>query len=479
VIRNGPDTAIASPKELLLVRPQSTHTLELSICEFAFFGTALFVFTFANESYSMIAFDLSLHELYRGEFPHAVHSLFQRGNVLVIASHSRYSMLMIESAPSDAESKVIIPNELYIKFRSWTAHDQVKRVIWTEHIGVVLHLWNDRIFCQCQQKLGNSEASYALACDHPELILVQGAEGYAILYRGSVIRLLGRCLFTDGCHAFVVEEDGAFGSIQFRKSLYGHFLILSHSAVDFDEILDVYDKHGISDFAAGALEIMAYPHQTERFISFLDALYRRYSPTVVGQIISNVLYRAPSPQRDFLFASPIKWNVFFREYAPALKNYILLFMGSAFFEELLADVADCADFHNRDFCENFLREASSLGRFLRAFTFATEFHLDYLMVADGIDVFRSTDLKLLITKITEDAERWNVNDEKGTLRFFGTTLAKRGIMGMAFAVFIFLEEYPKIEALLIVNPELKKLIVDYLQSGADQKYAQVLGSILH
>jgi hypothetical protein len=310
VIRKGTDIAIASPKGLLLVHEESTHALELSICEFAFFGTALFVFTFISEAYSMIVFDLSLHELYRGELPHAVHSLFQRGNVLVVASHSRYSILTIGSAPSEAEDRVVIAGQLYVNFRSATVHDQVKQVLWTEHTGVVLHLWNDRISCQSVPKLGNSEAAYVIASEHPELVLIQGADGYTILYRGSVLRLIGHCLFTDGCHAFDLVENGAFGEIQFRTSVFGHFLVLWHAAGSFDEILDVYDRHSLADLAAGSLEILACPQHAERLLAFLDALSRRYPPDLVGQIVGNVLSGEAAPQRDFLLAAPIKWNLF-------------------------------------------------------------------------------------------------------------------------------------------------------------------------
>jgi hypothetical protein len=153
-------------------------------------------------------------------------------------------------------------------------------------------------------------------------------------------------------------------------------------------------------------------------------------------------------------------------------------MAPATFDAFLADIADCDYCKNQELCNNFVREATLLGKFLRAFTFAAEFRLDYLSIVEGVDVFRSTDLPMLVTKIEEDARSWTVNDDKATLRFFGTTLTKRGMMTIALAVFIVLEEYPKIEALMIVHPDLKKLIVDFLRNTESQKYAEGIRSLL-
>jgi hypothetical protein len=470
VIRNSECIAIASPKELLLVCGETVRTLELFVCEFTFLESTLVVFTFAEETYSLLVFDLSLRELYRVPIQHAVHTLFQRDNVIVIASHSQYSILTFDP-PVDAKG---VPGELSFEIQSGTFYSQIKHVLWSRSLGVILHLWNDRIFCPADPSGSQGDVAFAIVSEGPAFILTQNADSYVLRYRGSPMRLIGHCLFTDGCNAFSLEEDGELGEIKVKQSLFGHFMALSHSAKDFDEILAIYEKHNIVDLAAGVVEIMSVPQHAERLREFLDALYKRYPPDVVSKIVSSALYRAPAAQRDFLLAFKVNWKFFFNELVPAMKPYVLLFMCLASFDELLSDPGECEYFTNQESLEAFVREAAGAGKFLRGFVFAREFGLDYVKIVADVDVFRSTDLTAVLAKVEEDARKWTIDDDKGTLRFLGTTLAKGGLITSALAVFIALEEYPKIEALIIVDPDLKRLIREYLQAGDDQKYADGL-----
>jgi hypothetical protein len=475
VVKRDRDWAIASSKGLFLFCNGAVRTTELNVCEFAFYGDSIFVFAFVGELYWLIVFDLTLRELHREELPHAVHSIFQRENVILFSSHSRYSMVTIGSA---ADAIEIIPGSLYASIRTWTVHHQLKAVLWMPTYGIILHLWNDHLHCPDDPRASQAQCAFAIVWDDPEFLLVQGYDGYTVLYLGTLVKLLGLCLFTDGVHAFSLEEQGSLGEIKFAKTLFGHFFALAHPPDDFASILTVYEKFGLVDFAAGALERMACGRYSDRFGAFLDAIYLRYSPAIVCQTVTVLLYRSPDLQRDFVFGMPIKWGYFFHEFSQELKQYVLLFMSPVSFDELVRNAADIRYFGDSKEIESFIREATLLNRFLRGFAFATQFGLDYLTLVRDLEHFQSNNLNELLVKIETDANKWTVDDDRATLRFFGTTLSKGGLMTMAVAVFIVLGELPKIEALMLVSADVRIMIEEFARTSADSQYSERLRPLL-
>jgi len=79
-----------------------------------------------------------------------------------------------------------------------------------------------------------------------------------------------------------------------------------------------------------------------------------------------------------------------------------------------------------------------------------------------------------IEKIENEARFWAIDDDKVSLLCLGTMLADFGFNVIAFAVFLVLEERPKITALMLVDDKLRSEAVAFAEQHANSRYADVV-----
>jgi hypothetical protein len=91
-----------------------------------------------------------------------------------------------------------------------------------------------------------------------------------------------------------------------------------------------------------------------------------------------------------------------------------------------------------------------------------------------IELANSGDWSAILNVVGPDAESWIAGDDNANLRFMGTSFSQAKMPAMALAVFIVLQEIPKLQALLLVDEELRKMAVGFAEAEPGGKYAEVI-----
>jgi hypothetical protein len=180
-----------------------------------------------------------------------------------------------------------------------------------------------------------------------------------------------------------------------------------------------------------------------------------------------------SGNRLLFFQQAIKWWVFFDLLPKEFRIEIMLNMPPSRFDRFLVEESNSAVCRDREFSSEFLETALGQNQFIRAFRFCSEFRIEFVKQPKVIELANSGDWQTTVNVLSADAENWWTVDDNANLRFMGTSFSHAKLQTLALAVFVVLEEIPKLQALLLVDQELKNIAVALTKTEPNAKYTEL------
>jgi hypothetical protein len=459
---------VASPLQLVVLSPSGPSPIvDIQVRQMAVCLDTILVFGIDGENYFVAGFDFTLHELFRIGLSHAVHSLAQCDDVIVISCHSKYSTVRVSATRTDEADQEVVPGRLFLGMREFVAREQLKNAFWEPSSGLLFHFWNDRLSGSI---VVEEKAAFAYAVSKPPLTIIQRSDGYRVMYRGLGYAFNGVCLFSDGLGAQFLPVEYKFGEIRFEKMNFGHFLVYSHTEGDYDELLKCYPAEIHPELLVCSIEVVCTKEDSDGLEMLLEWLYEKpYAAEVLERSIGQLRQR----QRDYFLHFDVEWFRVIESVSGKIRRYLFMYMAPRRLDELLLEKEECARGEKQ-----FIGEATEQGRLIRACYFCSQLGFDYSEFLRGNEVLAKLQPAEAVAKIKLEAKWWTLGDDNASLRCLGTMLQKSRLNVLAFCVFLVLRERPKMQALMLVDRELKAKVAEFAEAEEAADYADIIREVL-
>jgi hypothetical protein len=459
---------IASPFQLVIVSPSGPSPIvEIQVRQMAVWLDTVLVFGIDGGNYFLAGFDFTLNELFRVALSHAVHALAQCGEVIVISCHSKYSTVILAASRTDDADREVVPGHLFLCMREFVAREQLKNAFWDPSSGLLFHLWNDRL---SGSRFVEDNIAFAFAVSKPALTIIQRSDGYRVVYRGMCYAFNGVCLFSDGLTALSPPAEYKFGEIRFEKLSFGHVLVYSHMQGDYDELLKCYPAEILPELLVCSIETVCTKEDSDGLEMLLEWLYEKpYAADVLEKSIGRLRQR----QRNYFLNFGVEWFRVIESVSQQIRRYLFMYMAPGSLDEVLLEKAECARGE-----KEFIKEATERGKLIRVCYFCAQLGLDYSDFLRGNEVLAKLQLTEALAQIKLEAKWWKLGDDDASLRCLGTILEKSRLNVLAFSAFLVLGERPKMQALMLVDRELREKVAEFAEAEEAADYADIIREVL-
>lgn len=421
------------------------------------FREYLLVSVFESSAYKMKVCNSSLEVLSAIPISHSIHSVTKNDKFVVVSCDSRYSILTFhKSCPTGVHILTVIPDNLYVEMVTKTPRAQIKNALYFRDNGVIINTWDRKAVEHQFQKFHENDVSYIFCVDEPNMLILQKSSGFKIISDGlSYTFDHSVCLFANEYATFSLSSEIPFGEIQFERKLIAPYLIMAHSPEEWPELIPFYDQFDVKTILTHCVDLASYREDPYKLTSIMEYLCTHYKPEIVASIFESALLKFEQHQRNIFFRCMFDWGYFFDPLRDQLKKYVLMYVTPRNFEQLIVSVSDHPYLARKANITAFIRDAVKLHRYIRAFLLASQTGTDFVAVARDLHPFNSTNLEEIIGLLREDSGRWHTGDDHFSFRMMGTVFEKANLLLVALAVFLVLEETPKVSAILLNNPSLE------------------------
>ena len=432
-----------------------------------------FVFLFVNQGGEnhVIAMDWQFEELGKRQLAHSVHSVTQNGNVVVASCHTRLTCIVVGSDSTELHPEEIVPGKLYVKFIEIASPHQIRTALCFGDIGPVVFGWDDTVTGLRNGKLSeHGVARVTWSSKKPEVLVLQKAQHIIVIYKQLVYRFPDIvCLFTDGCEAFRLKQEVTFGTLEFDATSFAAFLILSQNLGNYDELVALYKDRDIKQILASCIRLTSYKDQIENLMKLVNRIIETYSPQEVAAIIELVIEEIDECERVVFLGVPLLWSYFFGYLKDATKVFFFLFASPRLFDTMREEEFAVQYFASHDILVAFVDACLKIGRIVRAWRLATDYGIDITLPMKRMCGNSLQDLDKCIPLIEKEVNRWNVWDDFAP-RSMATFFSNSEVRIISLATFIILQEGPKLEAVLMVDEEMKKVAQKFVTTASFSRH---------
>ena len=432
-----------------------------------------FVFLFVNQGGEnhFIATDWQLEELGKRQLAHSVHNVTQNRNILVASCHTRLTCIAIGDENTEAHPEELVPGRLYVKLTEIASPHQIRAALCFGDVGPVVFGWDDTVTGLRNGKLSeHAVARVTWSSKQPEVLVLQKAQHIIVIYKQLVYRFPDIvCLFTDGCEAFRLKQEVTFGMLEFDTTSFAPFLILSQNLSNYDELVSLYKDKEIKQILASCIRLTSYKDQMENLMNLMNRIIETYSPPEAAAIIELAIEEIDECERVVFLGVPLPWSYFFGYLKDATKVFFFLFASPRLFDMMREEEFAVQYFASRDILVAFVDACLKTGRIVRAWRLATDSGID---ITSQIKRMCGNSLQYLdkcIPLIEKEVNRWNLWDTFAP-RSMATFFSNSEVRIISLATFIILQEAPKLEAILMVDEEMKKVAQKFVTTASFSRH---------